>query len=222
MPSSVCDLRVAGELLLERLAQLAAIGADPTGGVTRLAYSPEDVRARELTASWMAEAGLQVWVDAAANLFGRLPGSDSDAAALVAGSHLDSVVRAGALDGPAGVVSALAAAQALQQSGRQLRRDLIVAAFSNEEGARGTPGMVGSKAVTGLLTSGDMDHLDTEGIALSERIRDAGGDPARIDSAAWSPERIAAFSNCTSNRGRCSTLRMSASGWSPVSPARPR
>ncbi|WP_199254247.1 Zn-dependent hydrolase [Mycolicibacterium mengxianglii] len=193
MRSSVSELQVSGELLLERITRLSSIGADPEGGVTRLAYSPEDVRARELTADWMAAAGLEVWIDPATNLFGRLPGSDCHAPALVTGSHLDTVVRAGPLDGPAGVVSALAAAQALRNAGTQLRRDLIVVAFSNEEGAKGTPGMVGSKAVTGALTARDLDHVDTDGVTLSDRIRDAGGDPARIADAAWSPERLAAF-----------------------------
>ncbi|WP_197373306.1 Zn-dependent hydrolase [Mycolicibacterium baixiangningiae] len=192
MHSSVCELRVAGDLLNDRIARLACVGADPAGGVTRLAYSPEDVRARGLVAGWMADAGLEVWVDAATNLFGRLPGSGCETA-LLTGSHLDSVVRAGPLDGPAGVLSALAAAEALRRADRQLRHDLVVVAFSNEEGARGTPGMVGSKAVTGALTAADLAHVDAEGVTLSDRIRAAGGDPAGIAEAAWSPQRIAGF-----------------------------
>ena len=193
MTSSGSEPRVAGQRLLDRLGRLAAIGADPAGGVTRPAYSPEDVRARELTAGWMAEAGLDVWVDEAGNLFGRLPGSDGFPAALVAGSHLDSVTRGGPLDGPAGVLSALEAAAALRQAGTVLRHDLVVAAFSNEEGARGTPGMVGSKAVAGLLTTDDLARPDAEGVVLADRIRQAGGDPERIGGAAWVPGRMAAF-----------------------------
>ncbi|MGE2731945.1 Zn-dependent hydrolase [Mycolicibacterium vaccae] len=193
MTSSACDLRIAEGLLTERLAGLAAIGADPAGGVTRLAYTPEDVRARDTVAGWMKAAGLQVWVDEAANLFGRLPGSDPQAGALLSGSHLDSVVRAGAFDGPAGVLSALAAAEALRASGRRLRHDLVVVAFGNEEGTRGTPGMVGSKAVAGLLTPQDLARPGEGGVTLAERIRAAGGVPERISGAAWSPDRVAGF-----------------------------
>lgn len=193
MKSSASDLAVAGGSLLDRLRQLAAIGADPTGGVTRLAYSPEDVRARDTVAGWMAAAGLQVWVDEATNLFGRLPGSDPHAGALLTGSHLDSVSRAGALDGPAGVVAGLAVAQALRDSGTTLRHDLVVVAFGNEEGTRGTPGMVGSKAIAGLLTPEELARPGDGGVTLADRIRGAGGDPERITQAAWSPDRVAAF-----------------------------
>lgn len=179
--------------MLDRLEQLRRIGADPGGGVTRLAYSPDDVQARDLTAHWMAEAGLQVWVDEATNLFGRLPGSGRLPGALMTGSHLDSVVEAGALDGPAGVMAGLAAAEALRHSGLQLEHDLVVVAFANEEGARGTPGMVGSKAIAGQLGPGDLGRADDKGVTLADRLRAAGGDPERISQAAWSPERISAF-----------------------------
>ncbi|MGE2834538.1 Zn-dependent hydrolase [Mycobacterium sp. SMC-4] len=193
MKSSASDLAVAGALMLDRLRCLAAIGADAAGGVTRLAYSPEDVCARDTVAAWMAAAGLQVWVDEATNLFGRLPGRDPQAGALLTGSHLDSVSRAGALDGPAGVVAGLAAVQAVRDSGTTLRHDVVVVAFSNEEGTRGTPGMVGSKAIAGLLSPEDLAKPGDGGVTLAERIRSAGGEPERIARAAWSPDRVAAF-----------------------------
>ncbi|MEZ0356026.1 Zn-dependent hydrolase [Mycobacterium sp. SA01] len=193
MPFSGSDLAVAGDVLLDRLRQLARIGADPAGGVTRLAYSPEDVRARDTVAAWMVAAGLEVWLDEATNLFGRLPGRDPQAAAVLTGSHLDSVLRAGTLDGPAGVVAALAAAEALRASGRALRHDLVVVAFGNEEGARGTPGMVGSKSMAGLLTPEDLARPGDGGVTLAQRLCAAGGDPDRITRAAWSPQRVAAF-----------------------------
>ncbi|MEU0971000.1 Zn-dependent hydrolase [Streptomyces sp. NPDC005917] len=193
MTSSASDLRVDGPRLLARLEELAAIGADPRGGVTRLAYSAQDVRARKLVAGWMAEAGLATRIDAAGNLLGGAAGTAGLRGALVLGSHLDSVVRGGRLDGPAGVLAAVQAAAALHQSGTRLRHDLIIAAFSNEEGARGTPGMVGSKAVAGLLGEADLARPDEEGVPLAERIRAVGGDPDRIDQAAWDPRDLAGF-----------------------------
>lgn len=182
---------VDGRRLLDRLAALARIGGLPGGGVTRLAYSPEDVRARELVAGWMAEAGLQPSVDPAGNLLGRRPGGGARGL-LAIGSHLDSVVEAGPLDGAYGVVAAVEVADALTRAGVRLRHDLVVVAFSNEEGARGTPGMVGSQAIAGLLTDADLAAPDAEGVPLGERIAASGGDPGRIAAAAWR-EPLAAF-----------------------------
>jgi N-carbamoyl-L-amino-acid hydrolase len=187
------DLRVDGKRLLARLDELALIGADPAGGVTRLAYSTEDVRARDLVAEWMLESGLRVHVDPAGNLLGRSRGTGGMRAVLVLGSHLDSVVGGGRLDGPAGVVAAVEAAAAVRDAGTLLRHDLAIAAFSNEEGARGTHGMVGSKAVAGLLGEADLARPDNEGVPLAERISAAGGDPDRIGDAAWVAADIAGF-----------------------------
>ncbi|GDY29727.1 Zn-dependent hydrolase [Gandjariella thermophila] len=184
---------VDGRRLLDRLDELAAVGATPGGGVTRLAYSPEDVRARELVAGWLADAGLAVTVDPAGNLVGRLPGTGPAAGTLATGSHLDSVVDAGRLDGVYGVVAAVAVAEALRRDGVRLRHDLAVIAFSNEEGARGTPGMVGSQAIAGRLTSDDLARPDDEGVPLADRLAAAGGDPGRIEAAAWPPGEVAGF-----------------------------
>ena len=173
-----------GERLLRRLDELAAVGADPAGGVTRLAYSPADVAGRDLVAGWLREAGCDVRVDAAGNLLGRLPGRAGLPAALGTGSHLDSVVEAGPLDGAYGVVAAVEVADAISRSGG-LAHDLLVVGFSNEEGARGTPGMAGSLAVVGALTPEHLATPDDEGVPLARRLRDAGGDPGAIGTAVW-------------------------------------
>ena len=173
-----------GERLLRRLDELAAVGADPAGGVTRLAYSPADVAGRDLVAGWLREAGCDVRVDAAGNLLGRLPGRAGLPAALGTGSHLDSVVEAGPLDGAYGVVAAVEVADAISRSGG-LAHDLLVVGFSNEEGARGTPGMAGSLAVVGALTPEHLATPDDEGVPLARRLRDAGGDPGAIGTATW-------------------------------------
>lgn len=196
--------QVFGARLLARLDELAAITATPGAGVTRLAYSAEDVAARELVAGWMAQAGLHTEVDAAGNLVGRRPGARPSAgppvgrsvgqrAVLATGSHLDTVVEAGALDGAYGVVAAVEAAAALHAAGVPLRHDLAVVAFSNEEGARGTPGMVGSLAITGRLTRAQLAEHDDAGVSLADRITAAGGDPSGIAGAAWPAESLAGF-----------------------------
>ena len=121
----------AGSRVVGRLRALAAIGADPSGGVTRLAYTDEDRQARELVASWLQEAGATVRTDAAGNVIGDLPGTDG-LPFLATGSHLDTVVHAGALDGAYGVVAAVDVLARVRASGRPLRHPLRVIAFSNE------------------------------------------------------------------------------------------
>jgi len=181
-----------GARLLRRLDELAAIGATPSGGVTRLAYSAQDVAGRELVAGWLREAGLSTGVDVAGNLLGRLPGTAGGGPALGTGSHLDSVVEAGPLDGAYGVVAAVEVAAALAASGG-LTHDLLVVGFSNEEGARGTPGMVGSLAAAGALTADQLAAPDDEGVPLARRLRDVGGDPDAIGTAAWRPGDLAGW-----------------------------
>lgn len=185
--------RIDGERLLARIRRLAAITDGRHGGVTRPAYSPQDAEARNLVARWLSEAGLAVRTDQAGNLFGRLPGSGGRRAALVTGSHLDTVMEAGPLDGTYGVLAAIEAADALRSAGLRLGHDLVVAAFSNEEGARGTPGMTGSKAVAGLITAADLARADDEGVTLAARIAAGGGDPGRLGEAVWDAADVAAF-----------------------------
>ncbi|HEX2806111.1 MAG TPA: Zn-dependent hydrolase [Kineosporiaceae bacterium] len=181
-----------GARLLRRLDQLAAIGATAAGGVTRLAYSKQDLAGRDLVARWMREAGLAVDVDAAGNLLGRLPGTAGRGESLGTGSHLDSVVEAGPLDGAYGVVAAVEVADAIARSGG-LAHDLLVVGFSNEEGARGTPGMIGSLAAAGALTAEHLAAPDDEGVSLAQRLLEAGGDPDRIAAAAWVPGDLAGW-----------------------------
>ncbi len=177
--------------LLARVEELGAVGRTAAGGVTRLAYSGPDVAGRDLVAGWGRGAGLAVEVDAACNLVGRRRGDGSGLGVLATGSHLDSVVDAGRLDGAYGAVAAFECATALHEAGVVLRHDLAVVGFSNEEGARGTPGMVGSLAIAGHPL--DLDRPDDEGVRLGDRLSAAGGDGDAVASAAWAPGSVAAF-----------------------------
>jgi N-carbamoyl-L-amino-acid hydrolase len=180
-----------GTRLLARLGELAGIGTDSAGGVTRLAYSEPDVAARELVATWLRDGGASTRIDAAGNLVAELPGSDPALPVLATGSHLDTVVHAGPLDGAYGVVAAVEVVDRVVASGRPLRHPLRVVAFSNEEGARGTPGMVGSHAIAGRPHP--VDTVDDAGCTLASRIRHVGGDPAAVGQAAWPATSVAAF-----------------------------
>jgi N-carbamoyl-L-amino-acid hydrolase len=184
---------VDGTRLVARLAELGAIGRTPSGATTREAYGIEDVAARTVVAGWMREAGLTVTVDAAANLIGRHGADAGRSRWLVTGSHLDTVVEAGTLDGAYGVVAAVEVADALARSGRRLRHDLVVVAFANEEGARGTDGMVGSRALMGEVGPAELATPDDDGVTLADRLATAGGDPAAVPAAAWDPSSVAAF-----------------------------
>ena len=182
---------VDGNRLLGRLDELARVTATPGRGVTREAWGRYDVDARDLVAGWMSLSGLDPVVDAAANLIGRSPGRKGRW--LASGSHLDTVVHGGPLDGVYGVVAALEAASSLHDAGHTMDRGLLVAAFANEEGARGTAGMTGSYGCIGALDAGWLDEVDDEGVCVRDRIAGAGGDPDHIAAARWSIDEIDAF-----------------------------
>lgn len=148
--------------LSDRLAKLAEIGAldDGSGGVSRLAMGDEDKAARDLLVSWMRELGLTVWVDAIGNIFGQRPGT-TDAPPITTGSHIDSVRRAGIYDGTLGVLAGLEVIERLDELNQQTKHPICVAAFSNEEGVRYTPDMMGSAVSQGHYPLGDA--LDAEG-----------------------------------------------------------
>jgi N-carbamoyl-L-amino-acid hydrolase len=180
-----------GARLLGRLDELAAIGATTRGGVTREAWGEGDVAARDLVAGWMRDAGLDPFVDPAANLVGRSPGRVGRWVA--SGSHIDTVVDGGRLDGAYGVLAAIEVAASLHDAGHVMDHGYLVAAFANEEGARGTRGMTGSHACIGMAADTPVDETDDDGVTVAERIAAAGGDPTAIAAACWPLGEIDAF-----------------------------
>ena len=142
---------IDGDRLWRSLAELARIGATPKGGVRRLALTGDDRRARETFARWAGAAGCAVSVDAIGNMFARRSGRDDSLAPVVAGSHLDSQPTGGKYDGSYGVLAALEVVRALNDSGAETLRPVEVANWTNEEGARFPPAMMGSAVHAGLL-----------------------------------------------------------------------
>ena len=151
MGSGDPQLRINGSRLLDSLARLAEIGATPEGGAERLAFTAEDGAGRDLVRSWMEDAGLEVRVDGIGNIVGRRAGDDRDAAPVMLGSHIDTVGNGGRYDGNLGVLAALEVARTLNDGGVRTRRPLEVAIFSNEEGSRYHPDMLGSLVYSGGL-----------------------------------------------------------------------
>ena len=141
--------------VLERLDRLYKIGGGP--GANRLGGTREEDEAHELVAGWMREAGLEVEVDGAGNLFGRLRGRRPELPEVWAGSHLDSVPHGGRFDGALGVVGGLEAVERLGQR----ERTLVVVAFRDEEGCTG-PGCRGSRS----LCSGRLDPVPAAFVEL--------------------------------------------------------
>src|SRR5918997_3317018 len=184
---------VDGGRLWQRLSELAEIGKHEEGGVARLSFTPEERAAKDLVASYMNEAGLSVSEDAAGNLFGRREGRAPEAPAVLIGSHVDSVLGGGDFDGPLGVLGGIEVLQTMQEEGIEAERPVEVVAFTDEEGARFSLGMVGSRALTGALSQEDLRHEDREGVSIAEAMREAGLDPAGVGGAARSPDSLAAY-----------------------------
>ncbi|MCB9704112.1 MAG: M20 family metallo-hydrolase [Myxococcales bacterium] len=155
-------LRIDRDRLLRRIDELAAIGALPGGGVCRLALTDADRQGRDQVVAWMRELDLEVTVDRIGNVVGRRRGREESLDPVVTGSHIDTVRTGGPLDGNLGVLAGLEVVAALRDAGITTRRPLAVAFFTNEEGARFAPDMMGSGVQQGAL---DLDHcLKTVGI----------------------------------------------------------
>lgn len=135
------------ERLLSRINRMNEIGALPGGGNCRLALTNEDKAARDLLASWMRQEKLGVSVDEMGNMYGWRAGS-SAGPALALGSHLDTVSTGGKYDGTYGVLAALEVVSVLNDQGILTTKPIVVVNFTNEEGARFAPDMMGSLVVS--------------------------------------------------------------------------
>lgn len=161
MPSSIPDLKINAGRLQGRLAELAAIGAIEGGGCARLALSDEDKAGRDLVCRWMRELGLSVTVDGIGNVVGVRAGR-AGGASVMTGSHIDTVRTGGRYDGNLGVLAGLEVVETLNEFGIATEHPLAVAFFTNEEGARFAPDMMGSLVFTGKLPLSTV--LETRGI----------------------------------------------------------
>lgn len=139
------SIKINNTRLTNRLKEMSKFGAMAGGGVKRLTLTEEDKQARDLFATWLKAPGLEVHVDEIGNMFGILKGKD-EKKFIGIGSHLDSVPTGGAYDGPLGVLAALEVAETLIENKVQLSKSLVVANYTNEEGVRFFPDMMGSLA----------------------------------------------------------------------------
>ncbi|MFC4856920.1 Zn-dependent hydrolase [Actinophytocola glycyrrhizae] len=185
---------IDGHRLLTRIRELARIGADSRGGVTRPGFSAADRQGIAYVTEQARQAGLVATVDQAGNLVVRQPDSaPGRRQALLMGSHLDTVIHGGALDGAYGVLAALEVLQSLGDHGARMRYEPVVIAFANEEGALFPCPFWGSLAVTGELQYTPDELLDRSGGSLREPLRAVGGDPDAVTAAQWATGSIGAY-----------------------------
>jgi N-carbamoyl-L-amino-acid hydrolase len=143
------NLRIDGARLWDSLMEMAQIGATEKGGVNRLALTDLDRDSRDLFRRWCEAAGCTVTFDAIGNMFARRPGRKNDLPPVMAGSHLDSQPTGGKFDGAYGVLAGLEVVRALNDAGLETEAPVEIVVWTNEEGSRFAPAMIGSGAFAG-------------------------------------------------------------------------
>ena len=169
------DLRIDGQRLWNSLMALAEIGATPKGGVKRLALTDLDKRGRDLVVSWGRAAGLAITIDQIGNIFMRRAGRIAGRAPIVAGSHIDTQPTGGKFDGNYGVLAALEVVRTLNDAGIETDAPIEVAIWTNEEGSRFVPVMMGSGVFCGAFT---LEHAyaaqDIDGKSVRDELERIG------------------------------------------------
>lgn len=187
--------RISADRLLRRIKQYAEIGRDRRGGVTRPGFGEADREARARLAAEVREEGLSATVDAAGNLLIHRDARSlaRERPVLLLGSHFDTVVNGGALDGAYGVLAAVEVLQTLAESGIGTAHEVVVVAFANEEGALFPQPFWGSMVVAGRLAALPSEPRDHAGNPLREHLARAGGDLSDLASAVWPAGSLAGY-----------------------------
>ena len=166
---------INGERLLQRITELAEIGKiEGTNGCSRLAFSDADREGRDLVVTWMRDLGLTVTIDAVGNVIASTH-VEGAGGAVMAGSHIDTVGTGGRYDGNLGVLAGLEVIEAAIASGVELKRPLAIAFFSNEEGSRYPPDMMGSLAYAGgMSVEAVLEVEGKDGTVVGEELERIG------------------------------------------------
>jgi len=168
-------LNVRGDRLWQSLMELARIGATAKGGSCRLALTVEDGQGRDLVVGWMREAGLQIQVDEVGNIFGLRAGRDPELAPVMTGSHIDTQPTGGRFDGCFGVMAGLEVMRSLQEQGVETEAPLALAIWTNEEGSRFVPTMMGSGVHCAIFPKQvALEARDGQGISVAQALDGIG------------------------------------------------
>jgi beta-ureidopropionase / N-carbamoyl-L-amino-acid hydrolase len=169
------DLRIDPTRLWQSLMDLARIGATPLGGVRRITLTDLDREGRDCVVGWFKAAGLEVRVDPIGNVFGRRAGRDPARSPVVAGSHVDTQPSGGKFDGAYGVLAGLEVVRTLNDHAIETEAPIEVAAWTNEEGSRYTPVMMGSGVFAGVFPlEYALARTDVEGKSAGDELERIG------------------------------------------------
>ncbi len=182
------ELRVDGARLNATMDTMKTFGGTPEGGSTRVAYSEPNREALDYLAGLMQDAGLTTRIDAAGNLVGSRPGTETGLKALMTGSHIDTVPNGGHYDGIVGVMSAVEVARTLHDAGIETRHPLEFIVWSNEEG-----GKTGSRAMMGSVRPFELDLPSLGDKRLGEGMRFLGGNPEALGDVERGPGDAAGY-----------------------------
>ena len=167
------NLKIDPQRLWDTLMDTAQIGGTPKGGIRRLTLTDEDKRVRNWFRQQCEALGCTVTVDEVGTMFARREGKDPGAAPIAMGSHLDTQPTGGKFDGTLGVLAGLEIMRALHEAGAQTEAPLVLVNWTNEEGARFSPPMMGSGAAMGLFTeAATLAKTDAEGAVFGAELRE--------------------------------------------------
>ncbi|HEY7163382.1 MAG TPA: M20 family metallo-hydrolase [Candidatus Binatia bacterium] len=188
------DIVINKQRLLRDLNAVSRIGIGNNGSVTRLVFSIKELRSRQFLIHLMRQAGLQINVDPIGNIFGRLNGADPKAPAVLAGSHLDTVVHGGKFDGTMGVIGALEAVRTLRERNVSLRSPVEVVCFVGEESSRFGYSTLGSSLVAGEVHGKDLSNaVDAQGTRLEDILASLGIHKRNLASMRRAPATLKGY-----------------------------
>jgi N-carbamoyl-L-amino-acid hydrolase len=180
--------------LMRDLNAIGRIGIGDRGAVTRLVFSVKELRSRQLLIHLMRQAGLKIHIDAIGNIYGRFDGGDPRAPAVLAGSHLDTVIHGGKYDGPVGVIGALEAIRTISENGIPVRSPLEVVCFVGEESSRFGFSTLGSSMAAGEVHPKDLAHaVDPQGTKLETVLASLGITRRNLKSLKRDPKGLKAY-----------------------------
>ncbi len=166
-----------GKVLKREIDALSAIGSDPSGGMTRLLYSESWLEAQKYVENYLDKVGMDTYYDEIGNLFGRIEGQKHPDETILVGSHIDTVVNGGNLDGQYGVITAYLATQRLIEEHGQPDRSIEVISMAEEEGSRFPYAFWGSKNFVRTADKSDVENAkDSQGYKFVDAMRESGFD----------------------------------------------
>ena len=179
---------VSSKRVKNLLDSFSLIGTSEKGSVSRIAFSPEDIKARNFFIDLLTKIGLKIKIDSAGNIIGRLDGKYNNLSPIVTGSHLDTVPKGGKFDGTLGVIAGIEVAFLLNQNKIKLNRPFEIIVFADEEST-----MIGSKALAGNISKDPKDYSSSNSKSIISNLNLIGGNWEKIHESKRSKDDIFAF-----------------------------